>query len=457
MSSRNLSIELRKYAKGLCQIIFVGMSSLVLVSCSSPAKVEDKDVVIKETAPATKTTNYTQALQELGLMTEIYATGELRIQSNPIGDNTGTSGSTGGEIPRDITEMIKSSLNSIGGGVVYIPYDPAFMQNQMVTGYSSFENKMIPEVVITGGITEFDRGLETKGDGTDAGFSMDVKGIPSQLSSSVGFDYSNLEKSGLARITLDFNMINFATMAGVPRMNTVNTIEVQKAMKEKELGITIFGANFGGKGSLKKVQGRHHAVRTLVEISMMQMIGKYLGIPYWRLLGPDALPDQTVLQNFAKNFYKWSNNTKILALQEWLFVHGNDVSVNGVMDARTIAATKKFDPNFNGTLTAELAQKIYMSLPLNNDGYQRRMMLAMGNNNVQPQEPVQQVVQPAKEQVVQQQQPVQKEAVKAKPKQEQSAPAQATQTSAQSAPTASKKTVVKSKATIGRMLSDSDW
>ena len=77
------------------------------------------------------------------MMTEIYGTGIVKIQSEDIVDNTGTSGSTGGEIQRNITEIMKSVLNTIGGSVVFIEYNPAYIQNQMVSGYSNFENKMI--------------------------------------------------------------------------------------------------------------------------------------------------------------------------------------------------------------------------------------------------------------------------------------------------------------------------
>ena len=73
-----------------------------------------------------------------------------------IVDNTGTSVATSGEIPRDITEMVKSTLNGIGGNVIYIPYEPEFMTNTAGTGYSDFADKILPQVVLSGGITEFD-------------------------------------------------------------------------------------------------------------------------------------------------------------------------------------------------------------------------------------------------------------------------------------------------------------
>lgn len=428
---------------------------ILLASCSGidPGQV---DVELKESAPEVKLTSYTQSLSDLGLMTEIYGTGSLKIQSNPIGDNTGTAQSTGGEIPRDITEMIKSSLNSIGGNVIFIPYDPAYMQNQMVTGYSSFDEKLIPDVVISGGITEFDRGLETRGEGTDAGAEAEFTGMKDWLPSKrVSVDYSSSSKQGLARITLDFNLLNFKTMAGIARMNTVNSIEVSKAMSDKELGITIFGPTFGRKGSVKKVQGRHAAVRLLVELSMIQIVGKHLALPYWRLLGNDDNPDIVVVSELQKSYYSLNPSERISLVQEWLFLHGYNVNITGYVDEATVSALKNFDEAFdiNKPISVEAFVDIYNTIPISQKTLGRRNMLAnMGKpasvvqdlpavvtpmQSQQP-EPVQQV-----QQYVQVQQPVQQQPTQEQVQQnyvQQPAPA----------PVARKRG-------IGRILDDADW
>lgn len=354
---------------------------LLLAACAGldPATV---DVQLPESAPQAKSTSYTQALRDLGLMTEIYGSQIIKIQSNPIGDNTGTSGSTGGEIPRDITEIIKSSLNSIGGQVTFIPYDPAFIQNQMVTGYSNFDNKLIPDVVISGGITEFDRGLETRGKGTDAGAEATFTNAPGWVpSKSVSLDYSDTDKIGLARITLDFNLLDFQTMAGIPRMNTTNSMEVSKGMAEREIGITLFGPTFGRKGSIKKVQGRHAAVRLLVEASMMQIVGKYLNLPYWKLLGEDAEPDQVVMDSISQEFYRSAEAQRIAKAQVWLFLMGHNVPVNGVLDQPTLAALTAVDSSVSlqtTSISVETYGKLFQSVPIKPATLGRRNMLLSG-------------------------------------------------------------------------------
>jgi hypothetical protein len=349
----------------------------LVISCAG-VDPRDVDVELEQSAPEVKITSYSQALSDLGFMSTVFDTGLVKIQCNDITDKTGTAMTTGGEIQRNITEIMKSTLNSIGGNVVFIEYDPGFIQNQMVTGYSNFEDKLIPDVVITGGITEFDRGLETRGDGVDAGAQATVSGLKSWVpSDEIGVNYGSAAKAGKARITLDFNMKDFATLAGIAKMTTINSMEVHKATRQKELGITIFGPTFGLKGSIKKVQGRHEAVRLLVQMSMIQMVGKYMNMPYWRLLGDDTLPDPVVMDNIATIYYSMGPAERVSAVQQWLYVHGYDVRITGTLDSQTEAALAEFAPEYKvgSGISEELFTDIYINMPFDAAAAGRRAAL----------------------------------------------------------------------------------
>jgi hypothetical protein len=357
----------------------IGLWSMsLLISCAGvdPREVE---VELAQSAPEVRVTSYSETLARLGTMSTVFDTGIVKVQCNDIADNTGTAMTTGGEIQKNITEIMKSTLNSIGGNIVFIEYDPGFIQNQMVTGYSNFEDKLIPDVVITGGITEFDRGLETRGEGTDIGAQASVSGLKSWVpSNEIGVNYGDSGKTGKARITLDFNMKDFRTLAGIAKMTTTNSMEVHKATRDRELGITLFGPTFGLKGSVKKVQGRHEAVRLLVQLSMIQMTGKYLNVPYWRLLGDDTLPDPVVMDSIATIYYSMAPEARIAAVQQWLYVSGHDVKITGMLDRQTEAALLEFAPEYQAggrEITAELFTRIYISQPFDAAAAGRRLAL----------------------------------------------------------------------------------
>lgn len=454
--------------QGLC-VMFIGGA---LTGCVSSVDPKNVDITLEKTGPEAKLTSYTEALNDLGLMTEIFDTGELKIQSDPVGDNTGTAGSTGGEIPRDITEILKSTLNSIGGYIKYIPYDPAYMQNMNVTGYSDFSEKLIPEVVISGGITEFDRGLETRGDGTDVGVDASFTNAPSWMpSNSVALNYGDSGKQGLARITLDFNMLDFKTMSGISRMNTVNSMEVHKGLREKEFGITLFGPTFGRKGSIKKVQGRHAAVRVLVEASMIQMVGKYLALPYWKLLGDGTEPDKVVVKQIKRYYYSIGDAERIMAAQQWAYLYGHKVRLTGQIDPITQAAFQAIDPGFtpgSRVIAFNTFMKIYSDIPINEATLARRnqlnILLASGQAGVIQEAPPAAVVVETPQLAPVPQAPA--STPEAKPAETQTAmisQAPAPQAASAPEPKAQVKSkpkaqpVIKAGAGIGRMLSDDEW
>ena len=376
MKQFNVTICLINKSKVLLALLLI---SCLVISCTTldPKKV---DVELPETSPAQKITQYYNALDDMGLMTEIYDISELKIQSMDIDDKTGANATTGREIPKEVTEIVKSTLNSIGGRVTYIPYDPSFIKEQATTGYGvGIKEFTIPEVILSGGITEFDRGLETRGGNSDFSGQKNIAAIPEWVQgSNVGVQYGGNAKSGLARITLDFNLLNFERMIGIPKMNTTNSIEVGKALKGKELAVSIFGLTFGRKGTIKKVQGRHEAVRLLVEYSMIQIVGKHKALPYWRLLGDEAIEDRIVIRKLEK-FYHSLNEFQITQFaQEYLFLHGYDLIADGQMGSETIFALQQFDSDFNSEtnqIDFEIFKNLYLTIPINYETRARREMI----------------------------------------------------------------------------------
>ena len=87
-------------------------------------------------------------------------------------------------------------------------------------------------------------------------------------------NFDEQAKSSLASMTLDFNMINVITNTGFPRIQAVNGIKLHKATRSDSIGFTVKSTTFGARGEITKVQGRHAATRLLVQLSMIQIIGR---------------------------------------------------------------------------------------------------------------------------------------------------------------------------------------
>ncbi|MBW1849629.1 MAG: hypothetical protein JRJ27_21480 [Deltaproteobacteria bacterium] len=268
------------------------ISLVIHAGCFKGIKVND----INE-KPVPIETMLSNALSDLGLMTEIYGSSSLKIQSAPLVDRTGPEWKKGGEISRSFTEKIKSAVSSIGGRVKFIPYDPVFAHVQMVKYETDIEKRLFPDVVIEGEIINFNPGEKEKGG-----------------------------KGCSARIAFDF--IDFHTLAR-------NDVQVNKGKKRNTLGIMLSGSLYQKEGAIEKTNGGgDRATRMLVELSVIQLIGKHLAIPYWRLLdGAEA--DPIVFDAIKWTYYKMDEREKISKVQELLFLHGYDVTPSGTMNMET--------------------------------------------------------------------------------------------------------------------------
>ena len=349
---------MNKFFKNLFLAFIV---TFIITGCGNPQKV---DIQLKEKVVAKKTTNYTASLDVFGKMTEIYAVNPTKIQSKGVIDDTGTAQATGGEIPVDITEMIKTAINKMGGKVQYIDYDPAHFSNMKALGYAVGKNKITPTLVISGGITEFDRSLDVRGSGSDLGAEGTVNG------KTFGLDFGDNEKVSTSNITIDMSLIDFNTWAMVPKMSATNTVSVYSGLASSEIGFSILAVSFGVNGNVKKVQGRHAAVRILVELSAIEIVGRYLNLPYWRIL-PNGKVDKVVVESISKKFASASEEDKIGMIQNALYLHGYNVDMTGKVDSTTKAAIDKYKlkvsskvPGYN---TLELFKELYINVPIENN------------------------------------------------------------------------------------------
>ncbi|SNS23246.1 Curli biogenesis system outer membrane secretion channel CsgG [Humidesulfovibrio mexicanus] len=327
--------------------------ALLLVSCKQPSPT------LPVEPPKAQETTYTGALKRFGRLTREFRVGTLRVQTTQVQDETGSSQASGAEIPFDITKMIMSAINSIGGSIVFIPYDPIYIKNQAALNMTTLEGKVKPDVVLNGGITEFDRALESGSSGLDFGGQFGAG------KNSPGVDFGKQDRDSVSSITIDLNVTDVETMVMVPRVQAVNTMRVFKAASDLDIGFSIFGATFGYKSSVKKIQGRHAAVRVLVDLSVLETLGKYLNLPYWKCVDQGAKPDPVVMENVREQFALADQQGRVRMIQNLLYVYGyRSLRSTGTLDAETGAAIQAVSAAY-GFPAASLDEDFYENLFLN--------------------------------------------------------------------------------------------
>ncbi|WP_300451726.1 hypothetical protein [Accumulibacter sp.] len=257
-------------------------------------------------------------------------TAPLYVQSQKISDSTGLSHPlVGAELPTDLTDMLITSVSRIGRKTVYIPNDLDFRKNY--AGAGARLSVRVPKVLIGGSITEFDRAIASTARGADLGVSFG-KG-KGKSEGSVG------EKGAytISRLTIDLNLADVASNTMVPGVYAANSMKVINETAEGNFDFAIFGNGLGFNSTNRYLQGRHDAIRLLVDFSVVQLLGRYLAVPYWRCL-PESQADASVIERIERSYLANTRSVRVKWLQSTLRDYGHALPQSGVYDAATHAA-----------------------------------------------------------------------------------------------------------------------
>jgi len=233
---------------------------------------------------------YTDGLDNLNELLNLYNDEQISLVVEPVANMTNSAGQ--GELPADITMMVNSALNEIGEKVALYAYSEHGLQHARYR--------------IQGAITEYDV-LES----SNAGVNVAIHAGKGKGEADMDGGANN--DNQVAKITLDFNMVDSLTNTFVPKVRTSNSIKVIKMSASNDFGFSILGSGFGLSASASKEQGKHAAIRLLVDLSMIELIGKLQKKPYW-LCVPGAKKDTRLFRDIKRNFVKLSDEEKANAV-----------------------------------------------------------------------------------------------------------------------------------------------
>ena len=319
----------------------VALAIALLSGCATTEntlKDTDKLLADREAAkqlPTANLSSYAMSLGRFGRMLDVYKDGDpvVYMQTRSILDATNLSNPlVGSEIPGDITEMVRTAVNRIGARIVYVPYHPDYLISQAQLG-AKFGVTM-PDFLITGALTEFDRALS----GTGRSNSASVDFGKGKGETALGADFKRT--AILSALALDLNLVSFSTQQMVPRIQASNVIKVLNFTAEDNASLGFYGDSFGFKLEGRYLQGRHSAIRTLVDLSVLELMGKATNTPYWRCI-PNGVPDPVVVENMRASFEGLTPQLKMGLVQVMLRKYGEDVTVTQQLDDPTRRSLQK--------------------------------------------------------------------------------------------------------------------
>ena len=294
-----------KTQRGICLFLMVG--ALCLAACAAaPIITESEKKELDETAsPIINDVIYEQALAAVGRYINTETGFSRTIQPKTIGNSTG-----GMEIPMDITNMVITALGRAAGkNLIIAPWDPEYVTNDKATGGAS--SRMLPILLIGGSITEFDKDVDTKEKSAKVNLIVDR----GDAGSNPSLNFSRSEK--FSRVAIDLELIDYYTHTVIPGCSVSNTVTVMELEKDAGFSFSIYGSGVDLSGNIQHQQGLQHAVRNLVDFSVLQLLGRYYNFPYWRALDVESA-DPDVLAALKKSFMQRDERRQNIIIQNLL-------------------------------------------------------------------------------------------------------------------------------------------
>jgi hypothetical protein len=319
--------------KKIIKLSAVAISMLLFAGCAAPEiKLDQNGGEIT----AVKT-NYSQALKNVNSMIAVFNRRPIHVYIKNIKDST----ASGGKLPKDISTIVKSSFNSIGENVVTM---------------ASINTKKLPKgqvYLINGAITEFDL-IEASGSGLDAAAQATYHGQKGTMDG--GMD----RQSKITKLAITFNPADIKTGNFVPRSSTKNKITINQKSSGNEFAFSILGTGIGVDNALTKAQGVHSSITILIELSVVEVLGRLTNYPYWLLTGGKVNSD--IVSHLSSRFLRDTLGRKIQKVSYLLSLSGANVKVTSMMNPELKQAIIKYKSTHGMPANEIIDSNLYMSL-----------------------------------------------------------------------------------------------
>lgn len=245
---------------------------LVLSACATQerdrqATSEVRIAATPKAIPQRTVTNFSEALRCMDDLFVRYAISGVALGAQDIPDQTDVV--SAGTKDMLITALSNMSVKSRAIRFVALGYDLEDISRFHTLHVS--KNFKAPDFFIRGAITQVDRGViqTQQSGGLSVGTFLSIEASKDRIASIV---------------SLDMNMGLVSNLQILPGITSSNSIAVVQKGKGLDLSGAIekLGALF--RIDFTESEGLHHAVRSLIDLGSIELMGRLTQVPYWECL-----------------------------------------------------------------------------------------------------------------------------------------------------------------------------
>ena len=225
------------------------------------------DAALPSTAPVRNITSFDESLRCMDNLFLTEGKRDIYITTAGIPDATGL-------IAAGTKEMFISAVSKMSeksSAFRFVDYDPTQLDVQLLSQLVGLTRDFVaPNYYVRGAITQLDSGV-----------------LASSQAAGLSLPYVDLGVSRdqiVSVVSVDLNVGQLLTRQILPGISANNSIAVVQSGKGADVGGLIGKAGISFSVSLDRSEGFHQAVRTLIDLSTIEVLGKLTRTPYWQCL-----------------------------------------------------------------------------------------------------------------------------------------------------------------------------
>jgi len=334
---------------------------LVIISlhgCVSQPKFTEEEKKIKK--PMVNNTYFSDAFEKLNRLLFLFHQKKYKFQVKDIENMTSDKG-----MPTDIKNFLSTPLILHMHNMKLIAYTPIYnIREAQIAGVKYFPKmaKILPELVIDGAITQFDKGI------INENTNFDVDGAFGNGKGDTDLRISNDKGDTLSQIALDLNVFTYEDRSYIAGAAIHNKIEIHRKNKRNRLGLFINGSGIGSSKYSTLQQSKDEALRILSEYSLLQLLGRLYNIPYWKCTTPELEPDMIIMHRKENRFNNAKMEDKIKLIEEMIPFYGYSAKKDGNISKEELTALSIIQKQYNfktkSILTADFYKSLYRFAPI---------------------------------------------------------------------------------------------
>jgi hypothetical protein len=339
--------------------IFIGLVGALLIGCVPEVKEDVKEElpalkVGPKEAPSRSITNFSPALRCMDAMMIDYGVYDISILVEDLKDNTGN-------VKAGAKDMLISAISDMtrrSHAIRLIAFgaDSGNLVSFLASANDQSAYAVVPLFDIRGSISQLDKSVAAKD--ASAGINIGAK--------SFGLGFGESKTANASVMALDLAVMKTKDMSVIPGVISKNQIVIFKEGSGSDIDASVgnipkLGINFSM--NLVRAEGDAQALRNLIELASIELVGRLTKTPYWKCLQVD--PNREEIQS---EIYDWYYNLVadqliVTYFQQQLrnrnFYAG---PIDGQFNAQLTDAIKKYQQALGLTPNGNVDQALFVVL-----------------------------------------------------------------------------------------------